>query len=395
MVDDKLSYKSVYFIKIEFIICFLIIFFTIIKKTNLTSLFFALSFVILFIWLLYILFCRKFNKSNFTNLLLLFAIILLSLISVGYSAYSLPLTFDYYKKHIMFCSTVIYLFIISMTDINQKTLEFVLKINICIAIVYILFYFFGDMNLFANKYITFNFYNPNITAMFILQTILYNFIAINFYKKKRTKLICLACILFLAYFIYRTGSRTCLLSLFMGIVFMLFFVKEKKRKIKNYIASIIILSPIFIAILYLIMINSGYIKIFNFMVSEGKTADSRFAIWNFAFDAILNHPVFGAYYQISDGTGISQMHNTHIDVWASYGSIVFILLMIYIIRIVNDVNKRCETKMQKISLVAFFTVIIMGMGEAALFSGGQGIYILSCSFLLFAKYDFNNKLIVG
>jgi hypothetical protein len=48
---------------------------------------------------------------------------------------------------------------------------------------------------------------------------------------------------------------------------------------------------------------------------------------------------------------------------------------------------------QTIALIAFFIVWIMGLGEAALFSGGQGIYIVSCSFLLLAReQDVNQEM---
>ena len=39
-----------------------------------------------------------------------------------------------------------------------------------------------------------------------------------------------------------------------------------------------------------------------------------------------------------------------------------------------------------LGLTAFAVVIIMGFGEAALFSGSMGMYILSCSLLLVARY---------
>ena len=53
---------------------------------------------------------------------------------------------------------------------------------------------------------------------------------------------------------------------------------------------------------------------------------------------------------------------------------------------------------QTLCLLAFFIVWIMGFGEAALFSGGQGIYIVSCSFLLLARnkeFDAEDRVLLG
>jgi len=137
------------------------------------------------------------------------------------------------------------------------------------------------------------------------------------------------------------------------------------------------------------MADNGNLQQYDVLFSEAKALSSRTEVWTNAFEMIKAHSITGAYYQISDGTGSSQMHNTHIDVWASYGTIVFILLIIYLIRIVISISEKCTLKLQTISVIAFLGIIVMGTGEAALFSGGVGIYILSCSFLLLAKCEYN------
>lgn len=40
-----------------------------------------------------------------------------------------------------------------------------------------------------------------------------------------------------------------------------------------------------------------------------------------------------------------------------------------------------------IALTAFFAVILMGLGEGCLFSGGICIHNLCCGFLMIAKYN--------
>ena len=127
------------------------------------------------------------------------------------------------------------------------------------------------------------------------------------------------------------------------------------------------------------------------MISEGKTVDSRYYVWKYAFNNFKSSPIFGAYNQISNGTGTSQMFITHLDILASYGIIVFILTSYFFYQIVKNVNSRSHDIKSKIFLLSFIAVLILGMCEAALVSGGLSIHILVGDFLIIACNVLTNE----
>ena len=77
---------------------------------------------------------------------------------------------------------------------------------------------------------------------------------------------------------------------------------------------------------------------------------------------------------------MAQLHNTHVDILATYGILVFILICIYLYHLMCRVQNKNED--QSISLWAFVCTTLLGVGEAALFSGGLGIYLFAGLFLV-------------
>ena len=83
---------------------------------------------------------------------------------------------------------------------------------------------------------------------------------------------------------------------------------------------------------------------------------------------------------MSGGTGISQAHNTCLDVLTSYGVIVFALTVIFLTYILYWNGKKLAEK-KFLYLAAFGCLLLMGTGEAALFSGGLCIQVVVGIFL--------------
>ena len=118
------------------------------------------------------------------------------------------------------------------------------------------------------------------------------------------------------------------------------------------------------------------------LLGKGQIADLPTAItelWKNGYDAYadkLSAELYVAGYQgiespifiiSDDGTGMSQMHITHLDVLCSYGIIPF-CLFIYILRsIALTINSSSKTLEQYVSLCAFLSVLLFGVFEAALF----------------------------
>jgi len=74
---------------------------------------------------------------------------------------------------------------------------------------------------------------------------------------------------------------------------------------------------------------------------------------------------------------MSQMHNSHLDIAASYGIPVLILVCVLLARWLRQGRGRY--------MIGFACALLLGLGEAAVFSGGLGIYIFAGLFLLLAK----------
>lgn len=382
--NDNKNEKVNKLLFLQIIFTVLIVFFTINKMNSIASFFFNIEFFISLALMFSFLLKGEFELREFYNILLLFFIAGFSFIFVLYG-YG-ELTFSYYKKVVLFFSTLLFFFIVTKIKVNKKTINLILLSNIVISMIYAISYFIGNRTYYGEG-LTFNYINPNLTGMWLLHNVLYLILALNFYKNKIFRFIIFILSLFIIYFIYETGARNCLISLFLFIIMLLYINFKRKFRINKILITIFVISPLIFAIIYMVMVESGLINVFKFMESQGKGLDSRYGIWNKAFEVIKNRPLIGDYYSISDGTGMSQMHNSHLDIIASYGVIVFLLFVIFLIRIISSVQLECKSKLQIISLICFLVIIFMGMGEAALFNGALGMYILSGGYLLIARYS--------
>lgn len=113
---------------------------------------------------------------------------------------------------------------------------------------------------------------------------------------------------------------------------IIFAITKKQLRLKKWFLALSAVAPLIFVVVYMQIINAQTLtKIFSFMIGEGKALDSRFFIWGNAIDELMSSPIMGAYYQISNGTGMSQLHNTHIDILVSYGVLTFILVCIFCI----------------------------------------------------------------
>ena len=118
------------------------------------------------------------------------------------------------------------------------------------------------------------------------------------------------------------------------------------------------------------------------MVSEGKSLNSREKVWKEFFARIGGRWLTGNYAKASGNS-----HNSQMVVLCSFGLVVLILVIAFTYKILQKVNSHSKTLYDSCCISAFFAVLFMGIGEGALFSGGQGIYILVGSFLFLVNVD--------
>lgn len=310
-------------------------------------------------------------------------------------------SFPYYKKLVIFWASVLFFSAVCECEAEESVIRFVLALNGGLAVFLILMYGLQNqqMHLFngnISDYLTFQFENPNLAGVFLSCICMTEIIgAVRSGEGwQRAAHILLAAAM--ARFVAETRSRNSLLSLALFAVALL-LLGGSKRPWRGYRlgAGGMAVLPLVFALAYLVLIPLPEVqKILGFFVGEGKKLTSRVGIWSFALEAFAHSPLIGAYSQISDGTGQSQMHNTHLDILASYGIVVLVMLCVLLYQILCRAGCRRMGAGNRVCLLAFAAVLLSGIGEAMLFSGGLGIYIYAGVFLLMANRDFEGEDLV-
>ena len=168
-----------------------------------------------------------------------------------------------------------------------------------------------------------------------------------------------------------------ILVLFVFFAFMSLIKKKPWYPKNNFFCVIISVFPFVFAIVYQVIMRYGLnIKGLDFLVSEGKSLSSRQSIWEDAFLLIRDHPMVGNYGYIYK-SDIQQMHNSHLDVATAYGfpALLLVCMLLYFILSYTVKNTNRDTK-SYLSIWGFVSVLLLGIGEAALFSGGLSFYLL-------------------
>ncbi len=317
------------------------------------------------------------NKNNKYTVILWIFISLLSYLSMSRG---MPdVAFEDMKEWIMFITTINLYFWVYAAKVNDKMIKKIFICGVMTAVIFILGFLTGrkNANLELPNLVTFGLSNPNLAGIYVLNIFLCIFIMIKFLNNKFLRFVCYVICATLFYFIWLTEARSCIIAAIACVI--LSFMPYKKYS--KFLTFTILIFPLIFAIIYLELIDTDFAEIFGFMESEGKTLTSRVYIWERNFDLIRRNFWLGNYY-----FGSGNKHNTHISILAAYGVFTFSLVMIYLNRIVNYIGTFIRQKHQYIALYAFYAVILMGTFEAVLFSGSQGMYVFSGSFLMIAKY---------
>lgn len=300
-------------------------------------------------------------------------------------------SFGYLKKFIFFAATMILFAAAEKIRADRKT-EQLLRLSVyAVTVVMALAFVFGgtkmyEINSVVSRYLTFGFGNPNFAAIVIF--CLMCFLGAFFFsvKGKEEKILCVFLFVVLFVFLLKTKSRNALLVFMAFIVLAVIarFYIRKRIRLSGWIALLIAVWPLIFAGLYFAVLTSDWIvNALSFMVSEGKILDSRVDIWQYAFDTIRDWPIFGGYYQVTVGAELGHMHNTHVNTLASHGPVVLVLLCALLYRLLRGTNLRCYER--TLYLVGFICVLLLGMGESALFSGGLSFYIFAGLLLILAR----------
>lgn len=303
------------------------------------------------------------------------------------------LSFSYMKKVILFSIALLFLQIANRRETNAEDTTFLYcMINIITLLFVVMFFVQGTYKYwYVNRispYLTFKFSNPNLVAMILLCLFMFHVSWLFSKKYRKLKWVHLAFAAFLAYCIFETRARNSQLVLLCFLIgcLILLCLRRSEFRLGKILSAVVCVFPALFFSIYMAVINSlAFQRMFHFLVSEGKDLDSRVNIWGPALAGVKESPIIGAYYAISNGTGTGQMHSTHLDVLASYGAIVLVLVCIFLFLLLYQNGRQYDSKLKVAYMIGFCGTILMGMGEAAVFSGGLGLFVLVGTFLAMAK----------
>ncbi len=326
------------------------------------------------------------------NDLLAYGIIVLAFANVCLNAWltGAEITGGYFKKLVMFAVTVLYLTTAGKLRADAALRAFLARLNDAVAVFLTGALILARREMYMlngqlSGYLTFRFSNPNFTGMLLVCVAMLEaarLFAPGRRAEKGLRLLLCAC---LAFFVYETRSRSALLVLcgFALACLWLRLTRRSRFRIRGWAAAAAAGFPLVFALLYLPLIRGAWVRrVLSFLAGEGKRLTSRAAIWSFALRRYLSSPILGAYSQIRSGTGHVQMHNTHVDLLASYGPAVLVGVCVLLYRLLRQAD--AARKSDFVFLLGFLCCLALGAGEAALFSGGLGIYLFAGGFLLLA-----------
>lgn len=361
-------------------------------QENLTSAMFTMTFPLtVFIWM------RTIRKAITRTDILMFVACIVAVVAVLLDAAfcNANLSFSYFKKVIMFMMTLLFFQSSFRLHVHKELVHFIDRVVDFLVCYLIVIYVLQPVRMFMlngrlSGYLTFSMTNPNLTGMYMASLYMLQLMRVFRQGKLLSKLLHIGLSVILAFFTIQTQSRNALLAI---VLFTLVFVWLVFRGIRNmYVsklfAALVAWTPALFVVAYMLLVNTSWLnELLGFLVGEGKDLDSRVAIWTPALDALQRSPLIGSYNTISEGSGTSQMHNSHLDIASSYGIPVLVMVCMLLQRYLYQNGWRYKDKQGYLFILGFACILMLGIGEGAVFSGGLGIYIFAGSFLLMARWE--------
>lgn len=298
-----------------------------------------------------------------------------------------------FVKIASFALAMLYFSALSQYRASRKLVTCLYRLNSLIALfcVAMCLASWENMHLYNNtvsRYLTLRFSNPNLTALFLLCCTLVELLHVTQAEGKGEKLWHLVLAGGVVVLIALTKSRNVLIALTAFLVVFLWmrvFRKRKQPRMTGPVIACVVLAPLVLAVMYMLVVYTPAVnKLLSFLVSEGKTLNSRYQIWKFAWSIFFQSPVIGSFSQALHGTKQFHMHNSHLDILVSYGLPVLILFCLFEYRLLAQSRSGAASKTAQLAVWAFGAMMLTGMGEVSIFSGGLGIYAYVGIFLLLA-----------
>lgn len=387
---DVLLLKTLIFLEAGILV------FQVLGKDSWTSALFYMTFpATVLLWLRTV--RKTLNSMDLLILIVIFIATINVLVDAGLN--NADLDFSYLRKLIMFSITLLFLQVCYRIKINQNLVVFIGRVIDGLTLFLIAMFFLRTSAMFTlngrvTSYLTFKIGNPNLSGLFLTCLFMLELYRIFTRESWWRKIYHIGLSIFLLAFILLTQSRNCLIAVTLYTIITIWLILRRKSnlRIKKSAAIFCAIFPVLFLVVYMLYINSPVIqKVFSFMISEGKSLDSRMKVWIPAVQHMSRSPLIGAYCGFSNGLGISQAHNTHLDIAVSYGVPVLVLVCIALYHYIYQAGRIYESKQEYTYILGFICAIILGIGEAALFSGGLGLYVFVGAFLMLSRRNVESE----
>lgn len=375
-------------LKVQFLLAAAIVMAQVLGKETLVSILFAGTFpVTVGLWLTAE---KGFSEAD----KLAVSLLLLSCLSVAGNtlASGAGLSLSCLKKLLIFWTTVLFFSGAARISPEENNVDFFLRGNGLLALFLLGIYLLRGEQMYVwqgkrSQYLTFGFTNPNLAAVFLASVCILEWIAWGWSRRRLEKAGhgCLG--LVMGWFVWKTQARNAqlLLLFFLAAGLLPELLGSRGKRLPDWACLLVGIFPLLFALCYLGVVQSPWVqRWFGFWISEGKALDSRTQIWLFAWKQFCGSPLLGNYSRLSGNFGVLQMHNSHLDVLVSYGTPVLLVLWMFLTQLLKGGKPRGQLCQR-----GFAALLLSGMGEAMLFSGGLGIYIFAGILRMLANYDGN------
>ena len=377
---------------------------------RISSLLFAFSFIMVFIWFIFSFiesFIRRSISRKFYLFLFVLFIFFISIFNVLINTpFSFVFLFNYYKKIILTFSVLVFIVLVSTSEFDFKIQRVLRLFYFVLALTVLFSYFYGIgknyMHQSSKEMLRLTFGNSNAAGI-VLVTVL----CIGVYSvataRKFAKILYFIPIAPLLYLLYLTRCRSAIVSLIIGFsIFAVFsLVSLSKRPLKNRLVFSIITAccffPIVFSSTYLVLGSTTDFldRIVYMFGGSGKTADSRMEVLTFSFQTIFKNPIFGHYFSKERINFAFGYQCFQIEWFIEEGfvpSICLIFLLIFILYQHYFLGKNIFYKINTelyLPIVLIIVQIFIGTFESGMFIGMSGWYLFAFCFL--AKFTKNRK----
>lgn len=356
---------------------------TILELSQLASIFFYASFIVLFVSLLLTLDNSNPHKRIVIGIIMfsIFSMLINGLVDTNYFSLSNIVFF------LVFVSVILYVYLLQSVHPTKSLCNFIMLVGMGFSVLFPVAYVLIGISP-TETFLTLNFPNPNLLGLWLLPAILFALVGIWYYRPIPVKILCAVMVAINLYLIILSTARNIWIALMLGVIVFVLSI-GKKHQLPNWVFVLVVVFPLLFLFAYLLTIelweNSAFLQMF-FEQNE-KTMDTRVNVWESCLYHLGNHWITGRYFFLCGNA-----HNSHLVILCSYGVIVLILTMIYLYKVMKLINQNSTSAFQKACLIAFCIILFSGNAEGSLFSGAVGLHIPTCVFLFLAKYDPSKEL---